>query len=88
MSHPISWSQVRKSEDFIGRWVALDHCRFDRYEGQPTDGMVVDSDENLDELCRRLREAERGHCTIVYCEEEYDTPPSRVSAVVSHQSLR
>ena len=31
-------------------------------------GDVVDSDEELSELCARMREAGRSSCTIVFCE--------------------
>lgn len=40
----------------------------------PVDGELVDHDENLAELCRRLRERGRSHCAILFCEEP--TPPS------------
>jgi hypothetical protein len=31
---------------------------------------VVDTDEDLAELCRRIREADKTHCAILFCEDE------------------
>ena len=37
---------------------------------QPVEGDVVDADEDLADLCGRLREGQRGSCAIVFCEGE------------------
>jgi len=55
---------------FQGRWVALDACRYEQHDvSMPTEGELVDHDENLAELCRRLRERSRSHCAILFCDE-------------------
>jgi hypothetical protein len=51
-------------------WVALDNCRYDQATLQPVEGDVVDSDEELAELCSRLREAGHSSCAILFCEDE------------------
>ncbi|HKQ71490.1 MAG TPA: hypothetical protein VJT73_19230 [Polyangiaceae bacterium] len=48
----------------------MDNCRFDQSTASPTEGDVVDIDEDLAELCRRMREADKTHCAILYCEDE------------------
>jgi len=47
--------------------VALDNCRYDQASMQPIEGDVVDSDEDLAELCGRMRASDRGSCAILYC---------------------
>ena len=66
----MTWRQICRSEDYRGRWVALDNCRYDRTTASPAEGDVVDVDEDLAELCRRMREADTTHCAILYCEDE------------------
>ncbi len=48
----------------------MDNCRYDQSTASPTEGDVVDADEDLAELCRRMREADKTHCAILYCEDE------------------
>ena len=42
------------------------------------EGDVVDTDEDLAELCRRMREADKTHCAILFCEDEVfvESPPA------------
>jgi hypothetical protein len=42
---------------------------------------VVDVDEDLAELCRRMREADKSHCAILYCEDQViiESPPPRAA---------
>ena len=70
MASRMTWRQICRSEDFRGRWVALDNCRYDQATASPTEGDVVDVDEDLAELCRRMREADKTHCAILFCEDE------------------
>jgi len=70
MTTRLTWPELCRSEHFKGMWVALDNCRYDKATLQPIEGDVVDSDEELAELCRRLREAGRSACAILYCEDE------------------
>lgn len=73
----------RAREDGLlrGRWVALDDCRYDTRTAQVVEGSVVDSDEDLVELCTRMRQAELQHCAIVFCSED-ETPIARTR--ISH----
>lgn len=72
----MSWPQIRQSEEFRGRWVALDNCRYDARTAQPVEGTIVDSDDDLVELCTRIRQSENKHCAILFCEDAIDeTPP-------------
>ena len=70
-----TWSEICSSGTFWGHWVALDTCRYRQGDTSlPAEGEMVDHDENLAELCRRLRERSRSHCAILFCEEP--APPS------------
>lgn len=64
------WSQIQRTEQFQGCWVALDNCKYDHVTRQPTEGDVVDSDEDLTELCRRMREMGRSSCSVLFCSGE------------------
>ena len=61
------WPQVSRTERFRGLWVALDNCRYDQVTRQPTEGDVVDSDRDLADLCRRMRESGRSSCSVLFC---------------------
>jgi hypothetical protein len=86
VSNPVksrmTWPQIRQSSDYKGRWVALDHCRYDSRTAQPVEGVVVDVDEDLVELCSRIQESDNKHCAILFCE---DVP--QVEAVSERASL-
>ncbi len=77
MGSRLTWRQICRSEDYRGRWVALDNCRYDQSTASPTEGDVVDTDEDLAELCRRMREADKTHCAILFCEDDVfiESPP-------------
>ncbi len=63
--------------------MALDECRYDTRTAQVIEGSIVDSDEDLVELCTRMRRADMQHCAIVFCSEE--TPVELpVKARLSH----
>jgi len=64
----LTWPQIRTSTEFRGRWVALDHARYDSRTAQPVEGVVVDADEDLVELCSRIQASENKHCAILFCE--------------------
>jgi hypothetical protein len=61
------WPHVSRTERFRGLWVALDNCRYDHVTRQPTEGDVVDADQNLADLCRRMRETGRSSCSVLFC---------------------
>jgi hypothetical protein len=65
----LTWPEIRQSDEFSGRWVALDHCRYDARTAQPVEGIVIDVDDDLVELCSRIQESENRHCAILFCEE-------------------
>jgi hypothetical protein len=62
-----TWPELQRSDEFRGLWVALDNCRYDARTAQPVEGSVVDSDEDLAELCSRIRSEDGRHCAIVFC---------------------
>jgi hypothetical protein len=66
----MTWPELCRSAQFKGLWVALDNCRYDQSTRQPIEGDVVDADEDLSELCGRMREMGRCSCAILYCEDE------------------
>jgi hypothetical protein len=71
----MTWPEIRESQEFRGRWVALDHCRYDSKTAQPVEGVVIDVDEDLVELCGRIQESENKHCAILFCEETPTVEP-------------
>ena len=66
----MTWPEFCRSNEFKGRWVAIDNCRYDQSTRQPVEGDVVDSDAELSELCARMREAGNSACTIVFCDRD------------------
>lgn len=76
MSSRLTWPQIRSSSEYRGRWVALDECRYDPRTAQPTEGTVVDADEDLVALCARMQESDNRHCSILFCSEFDDQPRS------------
>ena len=75
------WSEICRSEQYQGRWVALDNVRYDSITSLPLEAEVVDADEDLGDLCTRMRAADRTSCAILHAEEEsYSTlAPQRYS---------
>ena len=74
-----SWPQMIKSGDFRGQWVALDNCRYDPCSSQPVEGDVVDSDQDLAELCARLQKQSRSKCTIMFCDDQVIMEPTETA---------
>jgi hypothetical protein len=72
----MSWPQIRQSDQYRGRWVALDNCRYDVRTAQPVEGTIIDADDDLVELCTRIRQSENKHCAILFCEDADDVPPT------------
>ncbi len=64
----MSWTDICEAPQYQGCWLALDACRYDEATGKASAGLVVDADENLNELCLRVREADLSHCAIVFCD--------------------
>ena len=76
MGSRMSFSQIRQSDEYKGRWVALDNCRYDGQSAKPVEGTIVDADEDLVELCTRIRQNESKHCAILFCDVEEPAPVS------------
>lgn len=70
----MSWTEICHSDAFRGRWVALADWEVDSATGQAKEGAVVDVDDNLVDLCERLRASEKTNCQIVYCRESSENP--------------
>lgn len=66
----MTWEAICRSDEFRGRWVALDECRYDEETGRATEGSVVDVDDDLVELCARMRESPLKNCAILFCSED------------------
>jgi hypothetical protein len=66
----MTWPEICGSEDLLGRWVALDNVRYAQGTSQPAEADVVDADEDLADLCSRMRESDRTACAILFVEEE------------------
>jgi hypothetical protein len=78
MGSRLTWPQICRSEEFRGHWVALDDCKYDPRTAQPTEGTVVDADEDLVALCSRMQASDSKHCAIHFCDERGgrdDGPP-------------
>lgn len=79
MGSRLTWPQICRSDEFRGRWVALDECKYDAKTAQPAEGTVVDADTDLVALCARMQASDSKHCAILYCEDRAfaeDIPPS------------
>lgn len=78
MGSRMSWPEIRQSGEYRGRWVALDNCRYDAKTAEPLEGTIVDADEDLVELCTRIKQGENKHCAILFCEEDDEPAPASV----------
>ncbi|MGZ3417291.1 MAG: hypothetical protein ACXWUG_08595 [Polyangiales bacterium] len=79
---PMTWTEL--ADAYRGLWVALDQCRYDEATAKPVEGMVVDADEDLVELCNRIRDAGSHNCAVVFvqaCEDRLSAPPMSARAV-------
>src|ERR1700722_10558795 len=70
MGSRLTWPQICRSEEFQGRWVALDRCKYDPRTAQPTEGTVVDADEDLVALCSRMQASDNKLCAVLFCDEK------------------
>ena len=76
MGSRLTWPEICCSDEFRGRWVALDECKYDARTAQPVEGSVVDADEDLAALCSRMQQSDNRHCAILFCEEHDEPMPS------------
>jgi hypothetical protein len=80
MGSRLTWPQICRSEEFQGRWVALDHCKYDPRTARPTEGTVIDADEDLVALCSRMQASDNKHCAVLFCDERVnDDDPAPAS---------
>ncbi len=66
--HRMTWKEICTRDECRGRWVALYACRYDE-GGRATEGSLVDIDDDLAELCSRVRESQWKNCAILFCDE-------------------
>jgi hypothetical protein len=90
MGSRLSWLQIQEAEEYRGCWVALDNCTYDVRTAQPVEGTVVDADEDLVELCNRIRQNDGRRYAILFCGEVADTEPpsSRQPPILSAPAPR
>ncbi len=65
-SERLTWEEITRRADCQGRWVALFECRYDE-NGRATEGVLVDVDDNLSELCSRVEASQWQDCAIFRC---------------------
>ncbi|MDI3285114.1 hypothetical protein [Polyangium sp. 15x6] len=61
------WAELCRSNEFSGRWVALENVEYKPGRSEPHEGDVVDRDSDIGQLCSRMRESERNQCVILHC---------------------
>lgn len=83
VSSRMSWNEICAHQQFRGRWVALDRCRYDDSTKEPAEGTVIDADDDLAELCSRVKKANHHFCTILFCERSAPGFLSRRSGVAT-----
>lgn len=70
----MTWRDICRSKEFAGRWVALDNVRYVQGGSQPAEADIVDADDDLADLCARMREADRTACAILFAENDAEAP--------------
>ena len=66
----MTWKEICENDDLRGRWVAIDGCLFDESTGSAVSAEVVDADDDLAELCARIRESKWKNCSILLAERD------------------
>ena len=64
----VLWTELCKDGEFRGRWVALQGVRYD--SGNPVEGEVVDTDDDLASLCARIQSGDHAACAILYVDDK------------------
>ena len=80
----MAWRELCQSDEYRGRWVALDNVRYDPVTQQPIEGEVVDADEDLADLCARMRSTDRTACAILHCEDDEGYQPLVLHRPMQH----
>lgn len=76
----MNWDDICSHDDYRGRWVALDDCRYDEDSGRAIEGAVVDVDDDLVELCSRIQQSEYTNCAILFVSEDGSQQPAHQAA--------
>lgn len=66
------WAELCRSNEFSGRWVALQNVEYKPGTIEPHEGDVVDRDTDIGQLCSRMRESEHKECVILHCGDDGD----------------
>ena len=66
----MTWQEICEDDGLRGRWVAVDGSLFDAATGSAVSAAVVDADDDLAELCVRIREAKFKNCLILLAERD------------------
>lgn len=80
----MGWREICHSDEYRGLWVALDNVRYDPVTSRPLEADVVDADEDLADLCSRMRAADRTACAILHCDEDEAFHPVMACRPPSH----
>ena len=75
----MTWDEICTDAGLRGRWVAIDDCSFDASTGCATSGLVVDCDDDLAELCSRMRDSAWRNCSIVFAGENDGSRRTRLN---------
>jgi hypothetical protein len=75
----MTWEEICQDDGLRGRWVAIGDCTYDDATGRAIEGLVVDSDDDLAELCSRMRASAWKNCSIVFADA--GSPPHRRSSL-------
>jgi hypothetical protein len=65
----MSYPELRHLTELRDRWVAIDPRGGAGIATLKSGAVVVDSDDELDALCRRLADAQKTSLTILFCGE-------------------
>ncbi len=79
-----NWTDLCSADDFSGRWVALDNVRYAPGTNEPLEADVVDVDDDLVELCNRMRAADQTSCCVIQCTMKKAV--SRISRAITSRS--
>jgi len=72
----MTWDEICTDDALRGRWVAMNDCSFDESTGRATAGLVVDADDDLAELCSRMRDSTWKNCSILFADRDSTAPRS------------
>lgn len=75
----MTWEEICRDDGLRGRWIAMGDCSFDEATGRAMEGLVVDADDDLAELCNRMRDSQWKNCSIVYADESGIIPRRRLN---------